>query len=67
MKEILTKVLIGILMIIALSVCGVVVLKIFDVILHIGFENIIFQGFKVGLVASVLLLIDYLRKKKIKA
>ena len=67
MKEILTKVLIGILMIITLSVCGVVVLKIFDVILHIGFENIIFQGFKVGLVASVLLLIDYLRKKKIKA
>ncbi len=58
------KALLGLLILIALSVCGTVVLKIFDVILHIGFENILFEGFKVGLVASVLLLIDYFRKRK---
>ena len=67
MKEILTRVILGIMILTALSVCGIIVLKIFDVVLHIGLENIIYEVFKVGLVASVLLLIDYFRKRKAKA
>lgn len=67
MQEILKRLFLGLMLLVGLSLCGSIVLKIFDVILHIGFENILFQGFKVGLVASVLLLSDYLRKKKIKA
>lgn len=67
MKEYVKKALLGVLILIALSACGTIVLKIFDMILHIGFDNIVYEGFKVGLVASVLLLLDYLRKKKARA
>lgn len=51
-------------LLVALSVCGTIVLKIFDVLLHIGFENIIYQGFKVGFFATIVLLLGVYRKKK---
>lgn len=67
MKVFFSRMLLRVMLIVALSVCGTIVLKIFDMILHIGFNNIVYEGFKVGLVAWLLLLIDYYRKKKVKA
>lgn len=65
MKYIRVSVL-GLLLLVALSLCGTLVLKVFDIILHIGFENIWLAGFKVGCVACILLLCDYIRRKRWK-
>lgn len=52
----------GLLLLVALSLCGTLVLKIFDIILYVDFDNIWFAGFKVGCVACILLLCDYIRR-----
>lgn len=67
MKEISRRIILGLMLLVALSICGTIVLKIFDLILHIGFENIIYEGFKVGLFAMAVLLIGTLTKNKAKA
>lgn len=64
MKDILRKIILGLMLLVALSVCGTIVLKIFEVILHIEFENVIYEGFKVGLFATIVLLLDSFRKMK---
>jgi len=64
MKDILRKIILGLMLLVALSVCGTIVLKIFEVILHIEFENVIYEGFKVGLLATIVLLLDSFRKMK---
>ncbi len=64
MQDLLKRWLLGLMLLVALSVCGTIVLKIFDVLLHIGFDNIIYQGFKVGLFATIVLLLGVYRKKK---
>lgn len=64
MKDILRKIMLGLMLLVALSVCGTIVLKIFEVILHIEFENVIYEGFKVGLLATIVLLLDSFRKMK---
>ena len=67
MKEISRGIILGLMLLVALSVCGTIVLEIFEVILHIKFENIIYEGFKVGLFATVVLLIGAFRKNKANA
>ena len=61
------RIILGLMLLVTLSICGTIVLKIFDVILHIGFDNIFFEGFKVGLFATVVLLIGAFRKNKAKS
>lgn len=51
----------GVLGLIALYLVGVVVLKIFDVILNIEFDNIWYSAFKVEVIACALLGLDKLR------
>ncbi|MBP3541898.1 MAG: hypothetical protein J6K72_08840 [Clostridia bacterium] len=48
----------------ALSLCGTAVLWIMGKILHLTFDNLLFAGFKVGLVACVLLALSELWKKR---
>lgn len=67
MKVISRRIILGLMLLVALSICGTIVLKIFDLILHIGFENIIYEGFKVGFFAMLVLLIGAFRKKNAKA
>ena len=56
------KVVLGALLFISLYLVGIVVLKIFDVILNIGFDNVWYDGFKVAVIACGLLGIGELRK-----
>ena len=67
MKGISRRIILGLMLLLALSICGTIVLKLFDLILHIGFENIIYEGFKVGLFATVVLLIGAFRKNTANA
>lgn len=52
------KITLYLILLIALSVCGTLVLKIYDLIFKIGYENIIMPGFKIGLIAWIGMLIN---------
>lgn len=52
------KIVLYLILLIALSVCGTLVLKIYDLIFKIGYENIIMSGFKIGLIAWIGMLIN---------
>jgi len=52
------KITLYLILLIALSVCGTLVLKIYDLIFKIGYENIIMSGFKIGLIAWIGMLIN---------
>lgn len=52
------KITLYLILLIALSVCGALVLKIYDLIFKIGYENIIMSGFKIGLIAWIGMLIN---------
>ena len=52
------KIILYLILLIALSVCGTLVLKIYDLIFKIGYENIIMSGFKIGLIAWIGMLIN---------
>lgn len=67
MQEISRRIILGLMLLVVLSICGTIVLKIFEYILHIEFGNIIYEGFKVGLFATVVLLIGAFRKNKAKS
>lgn len=48
-----------ILLLIALILCGIIVMKIFNVVLNLEFENIVATGFIAGLCAWLILLIGW--------
>lgn len=52
------KITLYLILLIALSICGTLVLKIYDLIFKIGYENIIMSGFKIGLIAWIGMLIN---------
>lgn len=51
------KVMLSISLLIVLTLCGTVVMKIFDLIIDLEFENIRVVGFKVGFLAWILLIV----------
>ncbi len=54
-----------ILLIVSLSACGTLVLWLFGKMLNITWDNLVGEGIKVGLIASVLLIAgNYYRKSK---
>lgn len=56
-----------ILLLIALILCGIIVVKIFDVVLKLQFENLGSTGFIAGLSAWIILLIGWgVKSAKIK-
>ena len=66
--KILKKIILGLLLLTVMSVGGTIVLKIFDLILKLNYENIWISGFKVGFVAWIGMLINkyyhYLQNRK---
>lgn len=65
--KILKNIALYLLLLIAMVVCGTAVLKIYDLVLDLEFENIWMSGFKVGLIAWILMLIYvYYRRSKVK-
>lgn len=55
--KILKNIALYLLLLIAMAVCGTAVLKIYDLVLDLDFENIWTAGFKVGFIAWILMLI----------
>ena len=63
--KILKHIILWLLALIVMIIFGTLTLKIYDLILKLGYENIWLSGFKVGLAAWTGLLISvYLDKKK---
>lgn len=63
--EILKKIVLYALFLIAMVVCATAVIKIYDLILDLDFENIWEVGFKVGFVTWIAMLAYiHLRRKK---
>lgn len=65
MKEIARKAVLLVLQLVAFSACGTVVLWIFDKLMNTTTDNLLFAGFKVGLVALIILGVDkWLSRRK---
>ena len=66
--KIIKKFILWLLFLIAMTIVGTLVLKIFDLILKLGYENIWISGFKVGFVAWIGMLINeyyhFIKNKK---
>ncbi|MBR7115254.1 MAG: hypothetical protein IKC66_04790, partial [Alistipes sp.] len=63
--EILKKIVLYALFLIAMVVCATAVIKIYDLILDLDFENIWKEGFKAGFAAWIAMLAYiHLRRKK---
>lgn len=56
--KVVKKIILWLLLLIAMVICGTLVLKIFDLVLKLGYENIWISGFKVGFVAWLGILIN---------
>lgn len=56
------------LLLIVMTLCGTIILKLFDLLLKLGYENIWLSGFKVGFIAWIGMLINeyyhFLKNKK---
>ncbi|MBO6195467.1 MAG: hypothetical protein J6O56_03870 [Bacilli bacterium] len=67
--NIFKKIALFLLLLIVMCLCGTLVLKFFDLILKLKYENIWLSGFKVGFVAWIGTIINeyyHIRKKKSK-
>ena len=65
MKQIVKKIILYILCLLAFWLCGAVVMKIFDWIMKLEIENVVYEGFKVGFIAWILVVIlPFFTKKK---
>ncbi len=51
--NIVRKIVLYLLLLIAMTACGTIVIKIFDLILKLGFENIWIAGFQTGFAAWI--------------
>ena len=56
--KVVKKIILWLVLLIAMVICGTLVLKIFDLLLKLGYENIWISGFKVGFFAWFGTLID---------
>lgn len=52
------------LLLLVMSACGIAVLWIMGKIFSVTFDNLIYSGFRIGLIASILLIISNQIKKK---
>lgn len=68
--KLLKNIALYLLLLMAMAICGIIVLKIFDLILNLGFENVWASGSKVGFIAWIGMLINeyyhYIKDKKNK-
>ena len=65
--KIVKYIVLGMLSLIAMMLCGTAVMKILDMLLQLGYENIWSIGFRVGFIAwivlSVMAVINKMKKK----
>jgi len=66
MKDIVKKAVLYILCLLSMWLCGTVVIKIFDWLMKLGIDNVVYEGFKVGFIAWVVVIILPLFTKKKK-
>lgn len=52
------------LLLLALSACGTAVLWIMGKLISITFDNLVYAGFKIGFIATILLIVPSWMKKK---
>ena len=65
LKDIGKKIVLYILCLLAFWFCGAVVMKIFDWMMKLEIENIVYEGFKVGFIAWLLVsILPFFTKKK---
>jgi len=68
--KVFKSIILWLLLLIVMFIGGTLVLKIFDVLLKLGYENIWISGFKVGFVAWIGMLINeyyhFIKEKKTK-
>ena len=68
MKEVVKKIVLYSLALFALWICGTIVLLFFDWAMKLNIENVIYEGFKVGLIAWILVtILPFFTKKKKQA
>lgn len=67
--KVVKNIILSLLFLIMMTLGGTIILKIFDLILKLGYENIWISGFKVGFIAWIGMLINeyyhFLRNKKL--
>lgn len=56
--KICKNIVLYLLLLIVMSICGTAVLKVFDLILGVGYSNIWMSGFKVGFLAWIIVLVN---------
>lgn len=56
--KVIKKIILWLVLLIAMVICGTLVIKIFDLILKLGYENIWIPGFKVGFIAWLGMIIN---------
>ena len=56
--KITKKMILWLALLLIMSICGTIVLKIFELLLNFEYENIWLSGFKVGLIAWIGMLIN---------
>lgn len=68
--KIIRNIILGLTILIVMILCGTLILKIFDLLLNLEYENIWISGFKVGLISWFGILIDefyhFIKNKKNK-
>lgn len=66
--KVVKNIILWLLLLIVMTLGGTIILKIFDLILKLGYENIWISGFKVGFIAWIGMLINeyyhFLKNKK---
>ena len=66
MKAIVKKAVLAVLCLLVFWIFGVITMKIFDWMLQLDIENIVYEGFQVGFIAWILIgiLLIFTKKKK---
>ena len=66
--QIIKNIILWISFLVIMCICGTLVLKIFDILLKLEYENIWYSGFKVGFIAWLGMLINeyyhFIKEKK---
>lgn len=60
--KVIRYVILEAILLVAMLLCGTAVMKILDIILKLNYENVWNIGFKVGFIAWMILLVDWIRR-----
>lgn len=60
--KVIRYVILEAILLVAMLLCGTAVMKILDIILKLNYDNVWNIGFKVGFIAWMILLVDWIRR-----